>query len=62
VTGKYPPGPDVQVPTYIVNLDLPPEMRWADIAAKHKVPVKISKIFLFFYLNLIKNRKMYLFQ
>jgi len=45
VTGKYPPGPDVQVPTYVVNLDLPPQMRWADIAAKHKVPVNKSTFF-----------------
>lgn len=43
VTGKYPPGPDVQVPTYVVNLDLPPEKRWADIAVKHKVLVNICK-------------------
>jgi len=30
--GKYPPDPSTKVGTYIINLDLPPEQRWVELA------------------------------
>ncbi|CAG5116609.1 unnamed protein product, partial [Candidula unifasciata] len=30
--GKYPPDPKTQVGTFIINLDLPPEQRWTNLA------------------------------
>lgn len=30
--GKYPPDPSTAVKTFIINLDLPPEQRWAELA------------------------------
>ncbi|KAH9496026.1 Acid ceramidase, partial [Bulinus truncatus] len=32
-TGKYPPDPKTKVGTYVINLDLPPEKRWAELGA-----------------------------
>ncbi|RUS81319.1 hypothetical protein EGW08_010926 [Elysia chlorotica] len=31
-TGKYPPDPKTKVGTYVINLDLPPEQRWTELA------------------------------
>jgi hypothetical protein len=46
VTGKYPPtDPSLFVPTYVVNLDLPPEQRWVEIAKKYRQPVNNFKKF-----------------
>jgi hypothetical protein len=40
VTGKYPPtDSNLFVPTYVVNLDLPAEQRWVEIAKKYRQPV-----------------------
>ncbi|GFN79455.1 acid ceramidase [Plakobranchus ocellatus] len=36
-TGKYPPDPKTKVGTYTINLDLPPEQRWTELA-KAKAP------------------------
>lgn len=32
VTDAWPPAPNTKVPTYVVNLDLPPSQRWNQIA------------------------------
>jgi acid ceramidase len=38
-TGKYPPDPSTVVPTYVVNLDLAPELRWKEITTKYAKPL-----------------------
>ncbi len=46
-TGKYPPNdPSRNVPTYVLNLDLPPEQRWVEISTKYQQPVlNLLKLF-----------------
>lgn len=42
VTGTYPPtDKSLLVPTYIVNLDLPPEKRWQQVAASKSKQIKL---------------------
>lgn len=36
-TGKYPPDPKTKVESFTINLDLPPEQRWTELA-KAKAP------------------------
>lgn len=44
--GKYPPDPSTSfVPTYVVNLDLPPSQRWQELSRKYQKPVKLVKHF-----------------
>lgn len=51
-TGKYPPDPATSyVPTYEVNLDLPPDLRWLELSRKYEKPVGQ----IFFILNQILN-------
>lgn len=38
-TGLYPPDPSTVAPEYVVNLDLPPEQRWAELSAQYQKPV-----------------------
>jgi hypothetical protein len=38
-TTKYPPDQSTLAPTYVVNLDLPPEQRWVELAKKYKGPI-----------------------
>ncbi|RNA05909.1 acid ceramidase-like [Brachionus plicatilis] len=38
--GKYPPDPSTSfVPTYVVNLDLPPSQRWQELSRKYQKPL-----------------------
>lgn len=39
-TNKYPPDQNTIAPTYIVNLDLPPETRWTPITVKYAEPLR----------------------
>uniref|UniRef100_A0A646QE44 Acid ceramidase n=1 Tax=Hemiscolopendra marginata TaxID=943146 RepID=A0A646QE44_9MYRI len=48
VTNAYPPSSARKVPTYVVNLDLPPEQRWTQL-------MKDKKEDMFALLNLMKN-------
>ena len=48
-TGKYPPkDQSTVVPTYVVNLDLPPEQRWVEIASQYKEEVFLELFLLSF--------------
>ncbi|CAF1466678.1 unnamed protein product [Adineta ricciae] len=40
LSGQYPPKPERLLPTYVVNLDVPPVERWQDLASKYKVELK----------------------
>lgn len=40
-TEKYPPDQNTIVPTYRVDLDLPPRERWSKIALYYEKPVII---------------------
>ncbi|CAL1548651.1 unnamed protein product [Lymnaea stagnalis] len=39
-SGKYPPDPATKVSTYVINLDLPPEKRWAELGAAKSAEIK----------------------
>ncbi|XP_059154122.1 acid ceramidase-like [Physella acuta] len=39
-TGKYPPDPKTKVGTFVINLDLPPEKRWAELGQAKSLEIK----------------------
>jgi hypothetical protein len=65
VSGKYPPDKSTVVPTYIVNLDLAPELRWKEIATEYAKPVIKSHTththrLEIFFLEIIKSISFFL--
>ena len=41
VTDAYPPKENTLVPTYVLNLDLPPQQRWNEIVTAFKPQVYV---------------------
>uniref|UniRef100_A0A0B7BT65 Acid ceramidase n=1 Tax=Arion vulgaris TaxID=1028688 RepID=A0A0B7BT65_9EUPU len=39
-SGKYPPDPKTQVKSFVINLDLPPEKRWTQLAEAKGAEIK----------------------
>ncbi len=40
LSDQWPPKPDRALPTYIVNLDAPPQERWKAVSAVYKDEVR----------------------